>query len=225
MNEWDIGKKLLIIGAGGLGREVKWLIERINIENRKINLKNMWQLAGFIDDGIETGTLIDGIPVIGNIASLLLYEEPVFVVCSIANPHIRKRIIQELATSSYLHFPNFIDPSAIVSKDLNMGRGNIVCAGCVLTINISFQDFNIINPGCTIGHDTVIRNLITIYPGANIAGNITIKNQSQLGIGCRIIQGITIGPETIIGAGAVVIRDLPGKCTVVGNPAKVIKSW
>lgn len=225
MDEQRLHKKLLIIGAGGLGREVKWLIERINAKNKKSDSSKIWELAGFIDDGIETGILIDGIPVVGNVSSLLLYEEPIFVVCSIANSQTRERILQQLTASPYLYFPNLIDPSAIISKDLKMGKGNIICAGCVLTINISFQDFNIINPACTVGHDTVIGNLITVYPGANIAGNITIGDQSELGTGCQIIQGITIGSDTIVGAGAVVIRDLPGRCTAVGNPAKVIKSW
>ena len=37
-------KDLYIIGAGGFGREVAWLVERIN------DVAPIWNLKGFIDD-------------------------------------------------------------------------------------------------------------------------------------------------------------------------------
>ena len=37
-------KDIVIIGAGGFGREVAWLIERINNESPT------WKIKGFIDD-------------------------------------------------------------------------------------------------------------------------------------------------------------------------------
>ena len=37
-------KKLIIIGAGGFGREVVWLVERINEEHQS------WDILGFVDD-------------------------------------------------------------------------------------------------------------------------------------------------------------------------------
>ena len=42
-------KKLYIIGAGGFGREVAWLVERINEK------APTWDLQGFIDDNEEIG--------------------------------------------------------------------------------------------------------------------------------------------------------------------------
>lgn len=47
-------KKILIFGAGGFGREVQWLIERIN------RMKPIWKIEGYLDDGIESGTEING---------------------------------------------------------------------------------------------------------------------------------------------------------------------
>lgn len=40
-------KKLIIIGASGFGREVAWLVERIN------KVKETWNLMGFLDDESE----------------------------------------------------------------------------------------------------------------------------------------------------------------------------
>ena len=40
-------KKIYIVGAGGFGREIVWLIERINEETPT------WDIAGFIDDDVS----------------------------------------------------------------------------------------------------------------------------------------------------------------------------
>lgn len=64
---------------------------------------------------------------------------------------------------------------------------------------------------------------VTLYPSVNVSGNTFLEESVEMGTGSQIIQGLRIGEGTIIGAGAVVVRDLPGRCTAVGIPAKPIK--
>ena len=57
--------KLVIIGASGFGREVAWLVERINA------VSHIWDLIGFIDDNKEIiGQDINGYKVLGTVDSL-----------------------------------------------------------------------------------------------------------------------------------------------------------
>jgi acetyltransferase-like isoleucine patch superfamily enzyme len=51
---------------------------------------------------------------------------------------------------------------------------------------------------------------------------ITIGKNCWLGAGSIILPGVSIGDGSIVGAGAVVVRDVPARCVVVGNPARVI---
>ncbi|MBR6126567.1 serine acetyltransferase, partial [bacterium] len=44
-----------------------------------------------------------------------------------------------------------------------------------------------------------------------------------LGAGAKVLGNITIGDNVRIGAGAVVFEDVPSNCTVVGNPARIVK--
>lgn len=209
--------KIVIIGAGGFGREVQWLIERIN-ENRPA-----WELQGFIDDGIEKGTLIHGCPVLGCVADLLYWNETLSVVCAVASPRVRERIINSISQNRNLVFPSLIDPEALYSDKVKLGQGNVICAGAVLTVDIEIGDFNIVNLECTIGHDVKLSSFVTIYPNVSVSGNVCLHNFTEIGTGTQIIQGITVGQGTVIGAGAVVIRDLPEECTAVGNPAKPVR--
>lgn len=51
----------------------------------------------------------------------------------------------------------------------------------------------------------------------------TIGNDVKIFTGATVFGGITIGDHVTIGAGAVVSKNVPDNCTVVGNPAYIIK--
>lgn len=210
-------KKILIFGAGGFGREVQWLIERINQKEL------IWQIEGYLDDGVESGTEINGYKVLGGMEKLREYDDSMAVVCAIGSARIREKIITEIKHIGKFQFPNLIDPDVQASQFLSMGEGNIICSGNILTVNIVIRDFVILNLSCTIGHDVVLESFVTVYPGVNISGCTQVRKGVELGTGSKIIQGKVIGENTIVGAGAVVVRDLPADCTAMGMPAKPVK--
>lgn len=209
-------KNLYIIGAGGFGREVAWLVERIN------SVKPTWNLKGFIDDN-ETlwGSFDGGYPVFGGckyIASL----ENVYAVCAVGSAKVRKQIIDKLKDTS-VKFATLVDPSVLLSNRVKIGEGSIVCAGTIITVDVSIGDHVIVNLDCTIGHDAVIDDFVTIYPSVNVSGNVLIGECSELGTGMQIIQGKKVVSNTIIGAGAIVVKDCNESGTYVGSPAKKVK--
>ncbi len=57
---------------------------------------------------------------------------------------------------------------------------------------------------------------------------VIIENRVWIGARSIILKGVTIGEGAVVAAGSVVTRDVPPRCLVAGNPAKVIKenvSW
>lgn len=209
-------KDLYIIGAGGFGREVAWLVERINEVNPT------WNIKGFIDDNESLWGGVEGeYPVLGGCEYLNSLSN-VYVVCAVGAAKIRKIIIDKLKKSD-VKFATLIDPSVLVSKRVEIGEGSIICAGTIITVDIKIGNHVIINLDCTIGHDDVIEDYVTIYPSVNVSGNVLIGECSELGTGMQIIQGKKVAPNTIIGAGAVVVKDCAESGTYVGSPAKRIK--
>lgn len=209
-------ENILIIGAGGFGREVEWLINRINNSNN-----NQWNLIGYVDDNVQKGTAITKLKVVYNTDELLKLEEKTNVVIAIGNAKVRKLIYNKIKENKNLSFPNLVDPSAIIGE-VDMGIGNIICAGTIATVNIKINNFNIINLDCTIGHDDVLTDFITVYPSVNISGNTTINEVVEIGTGTQIIQGKNICSNVIIGAGAVVVKDIEEEGTYIGIPVKKI---
>lgn len=206
-------KDIVIIGAGGFGREVEWLIERIN----KINKE--WNILGFVDDNIEKNMSVGNSKVIYNINDLININRELNVVIAIGNAKIRKLLFDKLKNNININFPNLIDPSVIV-ENINIGKGNIICAGTIITVNVKIKDFTIINLDCTIGHDDIINEFVTIYPSVNVSGNVEIGEGTEVGTGTQIIQGKTICNNCVIGAGAVVVKNIEEEGTYVGVPAR-----
>ena len=159
----------------------------------------------------------------GKIDALNLVTQKIAVAIGIGDPRIKAKIISRL-TNENLSFPTLIHPNALVSNDdVKIGKGTIICAGCIITCNIKIGDFVTLNLCCTVGHDTIIDNYASFMPTVNISGEVEIEEGVYVGTGAKIINQLKIGEYTIVGSGAVVSKSLPAKCTAVGIPAKPIK--
>ena len=65
---------------------------------------------------------------------------------------------------------------------------------------------------------------VHVCPGVVLAGRVRVGDGAFVGMGAKVIQCRTIGEDATVGAGAVVLNDVPPCATVVGVPARVIKS-
>lgn len=210
-------KKIVILGAGGFGREVKMLIDQINL------IENKYEFIGYYDDGKLKGEKINEFPILGNTDDLNAVQEPILVALALGNPMHKEKVVRKI-NNSKLTFETLIHPSVIIGNDVvTIGKGTVICAGCIITCNINIQDYVIINLACTIGHDTIIENYVSIMPGVNVSGEVNLCEGVYIGTGAKIINQVEIGKNSIIGAGAVVSKSIPENCTAVGIPAKPIK--
>lgn len=209
---------IIIIGAGGLGREVAWLIEKINSKTETYNV------LGFIDDdsSVQNKT-INGIKVIGKCEDVKAFGECSYV-CAIGNPRVKKAVIEKLkALKPDIKFATIIDPDIFISKTVLVGEGVVVSANSVLDANVNIGDFVLVLFNSTIGHESNIGEFSTVYSGVNISGRVSIGKQCELGTGMQIIQDKKIVDGCVFGAGSVVVKDITEKGTYVGVPAKKIK--
>lgn len=210
-------EKIAIIGAGGFGREIITLIQDIN------KIEKQYEIIGFIDN-LPKGTLVNGYPIIGTDEEINLTKESISVVLSVGDPRLKKKIRNKY-TNPLVKFPTIIHPSVLIGdkRFVQIGKGCIICAGCMITTNIVIKDYVTLNLMCTVGHDTTIGNFAAFMPSCNISGEVAIEDGVYCGTGVKIINQLNIGENTIVGAGAVVAKSLPANCTAVGVPAKPIK--
>ena len=210
-------KNIVIIGAGGVGREVSLIIQQIN------ELEQPWNLLGFIDDNTDNwGKVINGYSVIGGIDSLEFLSNDTYIVIAIANYKVKKNIVNKI--NNKFKFATIVHPKVWIHDYMTVGEGTIIYEGAILTANIEIGNHVIISPKCGVGHDSIIKDYVSLLWNVNVSGNDLIEEGVMMGSGSTVIQGKKIGKGSIIGAGAVVVNDIESFSTAVGVPAKVIKS-
>ena len=209
-------REVVIIGASGFAKEMVFLLENSIAQDEE-----EWDIKGFIDENTSGEVL--GYKVLGNDDWLLQYDREINVVVGIGDSKVKQRVVKKLKENKNIKFPNIIAKSVRLGKNVAMGEGCIICDMNILTVDVCLGDFVTLNLNNTIGHDTVIGSFTTVNPGCNISGNVNIGKSVMVGTGTKIIQGLEIGDEAIIGAGTVIIRNVEEKCTVVGNPGRMIK--
>ena len=86
--------------------------------------------------------------------------------------------------------------------------------------------------GVVIGETAEIGNYVTLFQGVTLGGtgkergkrHPTLGNHVVVGAGAKILGGITIGDNVKIGANSVVLKNVAPNSTVIGVPARVIKT-
>lgn len=211
-------KDIAIYGAGGFGREVACLVRLINESLDEPR----WNLIGFFDDneGIK-GTTNEYGKVFGGMETLNAWKTPLDIAIAVGNPQVVKKIAEGV-NNSLVDFPNIIAPSVIwLDKgNVRMGKGNLICSGCLVSCNIEIGNFNVFNGYIPIGHDTKIGDYNVIMPSCNISGGITMGDCNFMGVKSAVLQYLKIGNNTRIGAGSVVMRNTKDGYLYIGIPAQ-----
>lgn len=210
-------KDLAIYGAGGFGREIACLI---NLINRK---SPQWNIIGFFDDGKEIGTSNEYGAILGGLEELNQWKKPIDIALAIGNPKVLSKIAGRIE-NPLVQFPNIIAPDVIFldEQNISLGKGNLICSGCLISCNVHIGDFNIFNGLITVGHDTTIGNFNAIMPAVRISGEVKMGNENFVGVASTVLQQIRIGNNTTVGANSLIIRKTKDGMTYVGNPATIV---
>lgn len=212
-------KDIAIYGAGGFGREVACMIEKIN------SLKEEWNLIGFFDDGEPIGKEISHFgKCLGGINELNSCTRPLnIVLCFGVSATIQA--VKGKISNPNISFPNLIDPDfSIADKStFSIGIGNIIKGHCTATCDVALGNFNVLNGFVNIGHDVSIGDFNVLMPGTRISGDVCIGNNNMLGSGCFIKQLLRIGDNVTISPMSVLLTKPKNGATYIGNPAKIFK--
>lgn len=212
-------RDILILGASGLAREMAMVLEHVNAREHR------WRFLGFVGASAEeTGRDLGSGRVLGDDDWLLASDLCADLVVGVGAPKVRARMLSRyLEQGDRFGYPNLIHPSATLDfRRVELGRGNVVTAGVVMTCDIEIADFNLFNLNVTVGHDDVIGSCNVFNPGVNLSGYVRVGDRVLAGTGCQVLENLTIGSEATLGAGAVVRADVEPGQTVVGVPARPI---
>lgn len=210
--------KVLIIGAGGHGREVLEIL-------RDQSANGGPEPIGFIDESPSLqGKSVSGMPVLGDCDALSKFDRAdTSVIIAMGFPTVMKKLRDRIRKFD-LPFARAVSPRAVVSPNAKLGEGVILFPQTFVSTAAEIGSFVTLNVGSSVSHDCRVADYCAINPGARLAGNVHLGEGTFVGMGANLIQGMRVGAWSTIGAGAAVIRNVDAGSTVVGVPARPIRS-
>lgn len=203
---------VLIVAAGGLGREVAAVLARVS----------RWDLIGFLDDGPDrVGTRLCGKSVLGDLSAVREHPDASILVCA-GKGQARRAIVARLSEFGVTddRYATLIAPDVHLPASCSVGAGSIVLSGSVLTADVLVGAHAVLMPGVVLTHDNHVGDFATLCARVTLGGNVTVGEAAYLGMGALVRERVEVAAESVLGMGAVLLRDLPYGETWVGTPAR-----
>ncbi len=210
---------LVIVGAGGFGREVLDLVRAIDPHG------SLWQFVGFVADTKPDTDLLVRIDAsfLGDDETFLQNPIATHYAVAIGDPSLRRRVAERYEAAR-LRPVSLIHPSATIGSDVQIGEGSVICAHASITTNIRIGRHVHIDRLATVGHDSVIEDYVTLHPSSVISGAVHVSSGTRVGTNACVLPGVFLSQNVILGAGAVLTKDADFGFTYVGVPARPVLS-
>lgn len=206
-------RRILIVGAGGFGREVlQWA--------RDAWPEDCDRIGGFLSadadilKGSECGVSIVGFPDGHSPApgeKLLL---------AIGVPYVRRQVAESLLARG-AEFVTLVHPTAIVSPSARIGEGSILCPYSIVSDSAHLGRFVAMNYHTSLGHDASAGDFAVLSPYATLGGHAHIEDDVFLGLHASIGPGKTVGARSKVSANSCVLSSTPADSLVYGVPGRV----
>ena len=204
---------IMVVGAGGFGREAVWTLERINA------VAPTWRVIGFADDDpAKAHGSLEGYPLLGTVAQASRDYPGAHVLIAVGDNATREKIYRSLRGHD---FPVIIDPSAEVAPTVEIRHGTFIGPKAVVSVGAELGKFVIVNARAGVGHDSKLGDFSQVCPGATLSGHTTLGDHAFVATNASTVPGITIGARAKVAAGTPVYGNLADDATL--SPFGVLK--
>lgn len=210
------GKQLLniiIIGAGGFGREVfNWA--RASFDPGKYMIKGFLSISASDLDGFDME-----VGILGSEDNYLVEvnDRFIFAIGDIS----KKKLIIDKMKGQGAQFLTMIHPSAIVADTATIGEGVVICPFATVSDRCLVNDFTMMNFYSSCGHDSQIGKYCILSPYATVNGFSILDDEVFMGTHSTVTERKKIGCQTRISANSVAMYDVPPRSFVYGVPGKI----
>lgn len=193
---------MIIIGAGGLAKQILDAVERIEKKENILFFDNLTLYSS--SPKLFNYVIIQDI----NVLKKYVTNEEELLVLGVGKPSVRK-LLYNLMISSGLKFRTFVSHSSLIGKhEIEIGDGTVVMERVCIDSSVKIGKGTLLNNGAKVFHDSYIGDFCELAPGCKILGKCKIGNEVFIGANAVILQGVEIGDGVIVEPGTVVTENI-----------------
>ncbi len=206
-------KELIIIGAGGFGREIFHMAQNCHGYGDEFVIK------GYLDSRANVLDQFDGYPpILGDVTTYEIQPNDVFT-CALGDIPPKIKYIKEIQNRG-VTFQNLIHKQASINPTAVLGTGLIIGRDVGISCDTRIGNFVTLQTGCLLGHDVQIGDMVHMNARVFLGGGVTVGEGAHLYPYAMVHPRKKIGNFANIGAGSFVINNVKEGVSVFGNPAK-----
>lgn len=214
----DGTKGVVIVGAGGFGREVLQYAHDIFADASDYRVK------GFVDDRhVDLASFGLDAPLLGDTVTYVPDVDDRFVI-AVGEPQVRARLAAHFAELD-AEFLTLVHPAAYVSGTARLGRGCIVAPFATVGAHATVGDHTVLTFYASVGHDAVVGSYCAFSPHSVTNGGSQVGDRVFLGAHAVVNPLLTVGHDAKIAASSVVYRPVAASTLAAGNPARTRPVW
>ncbi len=209
-------KQLIIIGAGGFGREVlAWA-------RQSLGYGDAWNVKGFIDDNPEAmAGLHVPAPWLGRIEDHQPTADEVFV-CAMGIPAMKRRCFERIEARGG-QFITLIHRTAVVGDQVKLGAGVILCPYAVVSGYNVLGKGVVVNMHASVDHDANVGDWTQINCHCDVTGGVQVGSEVWFSSHVAVAPRLRIGDRAYLGIGSAILRDVEADTKVFGVPARRVE--
>ena len=209
-------KNLIIIGAGGFGREM------FGAARESAGYGDAFRIKGFLDGNAAALDGYSGYPgIVGDPETYRICADDVFIT-ALGNIASRRRCARMIEERGGVFVP-VVHRTASIGPNVTIGDGSFIAGNAVLTADVRVGRHACVFHGSVIGHDVSIGDFSHVYSLASIGGGVRIGEGASVFPGAKVVPRVSIGDRATVGIGSAVMRDVAPGVTVFGVPAERLR--
>lgn len=205
-------KQLLILGAGGMGKEIYYTARH------SLGYGTEFEVKGFLDFPNPDWDTSIYPPILGIEDEYDIQPNDVFT-CSIGDVHLKRKVCEKMKARG-AKFQTLIFDNVQIRENVKIGEGCVIDSYAHIGSDAIIGENCLIQAFSCVAHDCIIGDYSRIDVRSLLVGGVVVGNNVTVHTNAVVSHKVVLEDDSTVAALSFVIKKVKAGTTVMGNPAK-----